>query len=83
MSKTSDYFKVVSQDGYEFFMEKSVVPKQIPESLPYNMKIVEKIVQYLHYKHQNTTRDLNNLPPFDLDPNIALDVLKAAIDLKI
>jgi hypothetical protein len=64
MSKASDYFKVVSQDGYEFYMEKAVLPKPIPEALPYTMKIVEKIVQYLHYKHQNTGRDLGSLPQF-------------------
>lgn len=83
MSKTSDYFKVTSQDGYDFYLEKSVMSKQIPEQLPYGYKVVEKILQYMHYKHQNMNKDLGKLPPFSIDPQIALEVLKAAIELKI
>lgn len=83
MSKPSDFMRVCSNDGYEFFLERAVVPKNFPEQLPYPMRVVEKVLQYLHYRHQNVGRDLSTLPQFDLDPSIALDVLRASIDLKI
>lgn len=83
MSRPSDYLRVTSQDGYEFYMEKTIAPKGLPEQLPYPMRIAEKIIQYLHYRHQNIGRDLNQLPAFELDPAIALEVLRASIELKI
>ena len=75
--------RLTSNDGFDFFVEKEVVPKGLPQSLTYDSKIVEKIVEYLHYKHVNVGVDINKVQQFDLDQNIALEVLKASLELKI
>jgi hypothetical protein len=64
-------------------IESRVIPKNFPTNLGYSSKIVETIIQYLHYKHINQKKNLNKLPPLAIEPEIALDLLKAATDLGI
>jgi hypothetical protein len=64
-------------------IESKVIPKNFPTSLAYSAKIVETIIQYLHYKHINQKKNLNKLTPLPIEPEIALDLLKAATDLGI
>ena len=47
--------------------------------------VLEVIVQYLHYKsrYMNTDFEHNPPPQFNIEPKLALDVLKAGIALKI
>ena len=79
----ADYTRINSKDGHEFITETRVVPKGFPTNLNYSAKIVETIISYLYFKHHNSKRSLNKLPPFDIDPVIALELLKAATDLGI
>ena len=79
----ADYTRIYSKDGHEFVAESRVVPKGFPTTLHYSAKIVETIISYLYFKHQNSKRSLSKLPPFDIDPVIALELLKAATDLGI
>ena len=83
MTSKDDYSRVTSSDGYEFFLNRNLLPKGFATSLPYSSRVVEKLIEYLHYKHINSAVDLNQLEHFPLDPEIALDVLKASIELKI
>jgi len=79
----ADYTRIYSKDGHEFTAETRVVPKSFPTSLNYSAKIVETIISYLYFKYHNSKRSLNKLPQFDIDPTIALELLKAATDLGI
>ena len=47
--------------------------------------VLEVVVQYLHYKARYMQTDFEHNPPphFEIEPKLALDVLKAAISLKI
>ena len=80
---SNDYSRIYSNDGSEFVLESKVIPKAFPTNLPYPAKIVETIIQYLHYKHFNLKKNLNKLTPFDIEPTIALDLLKASTELGI
>jgi hypothetical protein len=51
--------------------------------LNYPSKIVETIISYLYFKYHNSKKHPNKLPQFDIDPAIALELLKAATDLGI
>ena len=83
MASKEDFARVTSSDGCEFFLERSLLPKNFPLSLPYESHITEKIMEYLHYRHINANTALNKLHSFPIHPQIALDLLKATIDLKI
>jgi hypothetical protein len=83
LGSSNDYSRIYSNDGNDFVLESKIIPKGFPSSLPYSAKIVETIIQYLHYRHFNLKKNLNKLTPFDIDPAIALDLLKAATDLGI
>jgi hypothetical protein len=48
------------------------LPKGFPLELQYEEKIVETIVQYLHYKSINQGKSVNKLPKFEIEPNLAL-----------
>ena len=63
--------------------ENRVVPKGFPSQLKYPAKIVETIVSYLYFKYHNNKKNLQKLPAFDIDPAVALELLKAATDLGI
>jgi hypothetical protein len=78
-----DYTRLYSNDGNEFVIESRVIPKNFPSNLGYSAKIVETIIQYLHYKNINLKKNLNKLPSFNIEPELALDLLKAATDLGI
>jgi len=47
--------------------------------------VLENVIQYLHYKSRYMYTDFEHNPPpaFQIEPKLALDVLKAAISLKI
>jgi len=47
--------------------------------------VLEIVIQYLHYKSRYMFTDFEHNPPpkFQIEPRLALDVLKAAIALKI
>jgi len=79
----NDYTRIYSNDGNEFVLEKAVLPKSFPINLNYSGKIVETIIQYLYYKTVNFKKNLNKLPEFAIEPEIALELLKAATDLGI
>jgi hypothetical protein len=79
----NDYSRIYSNDGNEFVLESKIIPKGFPTNLGYSAKIVETIIQYLHYKHFNLKKNLNKVAPFEIEPSIALDLLKAAADLGI
>jgi|JI6StandDraft_1071083.scaffolds.fasta_scaffold1193883_2 hypothetical protein len=79
----ADYTRIYSNDGSEFVAETRVVPKGFPTNLNYPAKIVETIISYLYFKFHNARKNLNKLPAFDIDPVIALELLKAATDLSI
>lgn len=79
----SDYTRIYSNDGCDFLAESRVVPKNFPTMLNYSAKIVETIISYLYFKFHNMKKHPNKLPPFDIDPVIALELLKAATDLGI
>lgn len=83
LGSSSDYSRIYSNDGSEFVLESKFIPNGFPHDLPYSAKIVETIIQYLHYKHFNLKKNINKLTPFDIEPAIALDLLKAATDLGI
>ena len=44
MSSREDYAKFTSNDGYEFLVDREVIPKGLPLNLPYEMRIVEQII---------------------------------------
>jgi hypothetical protein len=64
-------------------IENRIIPKGLPSNLNYSAKIVETIIQYLHFKYYNSKKNLNKLPNFEIEASIALDLLKAATDLGI
>jgi hypothetical protein len=68
----NDYIKIVSSDGFEFILETKLLPKSFPSTLNYPAKIIETIIQYLHYRCLNGKRNLNRLPNFVIEPDIAL-----------
>mmetsp|Transcript_23260 Transcript_23260/g.26390 ORF Transcript_23260/g.26390 Transcript_23260/m.26390 type:complete len:100 (-) Transcript_23260:610-909(-) len=91
-----DFVKLVSAEGDEFFVEKecAYVSNFIRNTLEAGMAesntktitfqeiktaTLEKIVQYLYYKIRY--KDEVSFPKFDLTPEIALEVLSAAIYL--
>lgn len=47
--------------------------------------VLEIVIQYLHFKSRYMYTDFehNPPPPFEIEPILALDVLKAAISLRI
>jgi len=49
----------------------------------YTKDVLEIIIQYLYYKLQNIKLDKLTLDDFEIPPNKALGVFKAAINLKI
>jgi hypothetical protein len=77
----ADYTRISSSDGFDFFTESRVVPKGFPSHLNYPAKITETIISYLYFKFHNARK--SKLPAFDIDPNIALELLKAATYLGI
>lgn len=79
----SDYTRIYSNDGCDFLAESRVVPKTFPTMLNYPAKIVETIISYLYFKYHNSKKNPNKLPQFDIDPAIALELLKAATELGI
>ena len=79
----SDFMRIYSNDGNEFVIENRIIPKGLPCNLNYSAKIVETIIQYLHFKHYNSKKSIQKLPSFEIEPSIALDLLKAATDLGI
>ena len=47
-------------------------------------KIMEIIIEYLHYKARYLNTPIDKIPSFKIEPaELGLDVLKAAIDLKL
>lgn len=48
-------------------------------------EVLEIVIQYLHFKARYIDTDFNNNPEvhFDVNPELALDVLKASIILKV
>lgn len=79
----SDYTRIYSSDGSDFMAESRVIPKNFPSVLNYPSKIVETIISYLYFKFHNSKKHPNKLPAFNIDPTIALELLKAATDLGI
>jgi len=89
----SSIIKLISAEGHEFYVDrkcamvsgtiKSMLAGQFAESsgeisFPEIPAIVlEKVVQYLYYKvrHTNSTQ---RVPQFDIEPEIALEVLMAS-----
>ena len=55
----------------------------MPNKLPYTSKIVEYVIQYFYYKALNIHKSEYHLPPFEIAPESALDLLRASIDLGI
>ncbi len=49
----SSHILLLSKDGYELYVEREVVPKNIPCELPYDHLIVEKLAEYMYSKHYN------------------------------
>ena len=78
-----DYSRIVSLQGSVFVIESKMLPKGFPLEVKYPQKIVETIVQYLHYKSINQGKPNNKLPKFDIEPHLALQLLKAATELGI
>ena len=64
-------------------MESKVIPKGFPTDLDHSAKIVETLIKYLYFRHLNYRRSLNKLPEFVIEPEIALELLNASIDLGI
>ena len=79
----ADYARVQSAEGHEFVLEARLLPKKFPSSLPYSSRIVETIIMYLHYRNAQQRTPLSKLPEFEIPPELALDLLKAATDLGI
>ena len=46
-------------------------------------EILEIIIQYLHYKSKYCKMPTNQVPPFFIKPELALEVLNASICIKI
>ncbi len=46
-------------------------------------EILEIIIQYLHYKSKYSNFPTNKVPPFLIKPEFALEVLNAAVCIKI
>lgn len=83
MSTTADFVTITSSDGYSFIVDKKLVPNNLTTNLPYEFAIVEAIIEYLHYKHLHQHLKPKSLPKFQIEPILALEVLKAAIELSI
>ena len=79
----ADYVRIQSSEGSEFVVQGKIVPKGFPTTLAYPPAIVETIIQYLYYKNLNGKKNIHKIPPFDINPSIALQLLKAATDLGI
>jgi hypothetical protein len=60
-------------------VENKILPKGFPLELQYSEKIVETIVQYLHFKSINFGKNPSKLPKFDIEPPLALELLRASI----
>ncbi|GBG31385.1 Elongin-C [Hondaea fermentalgiana] len=87
------YVKLISAEGHEFFLDKEVamIATTISAMLTGNFseskgeirfpeistKVLEKVVQYLHYK-QKYTNSSQPIPEFDIDPEMVADLLMAA-----
>lgn len=83
MSSSADYKTLTSIDGFSFVVESKLIPGNFGQNLPYESKIVETLIQYLHFRYLNMGKQPKSLPKFDIEPELALEVLKAAIDLNI
>lgn len=46
-------------------------------------QVLEKIIQYLHYKKRYMNIPPKDLPPFSIEPGLAYKILQAAIYLDI
>lgn len=64
-------------------MESRILPSKLNPALNYSGKIVEKIIEYLYFKHMYQAVGPRKLPHFDIEPAQALEVLRASIELGI
>ena len=87
------FIKLISKDDHEFYIDKrcamvsgtirAMLDGQFAESrgeirLPeISTKVLEKIVQYLYYKVRYTNSS-QRVPNFDIEPEIALELLIAS-----
>jgi transcription elongation factor B subunit 1 len=102
MSNNKEFIRVVSSDGFEFYLDKMVAflcpyfeerLRKIDKSLFVDIaeihvpevrgEILEIIIQYLHYKSKYCKYPSQEVPPFPIKPELALEVLNAAICIKI
>lgn len=79
MSSPGEYSMITSNDGETFIVETKLLPGKFPTSLPYTGQIVERVMEYLHYKNMYQLIPQKKVPPFHMEPAEALDVLRAAI----
>ena len=73
MSLTAaDYNTIItSKDGESFVVETRLLTK-FNTNMGYLAKIVEKIIEYLHYKYMYQTVNQKKLPVFEIEPSQAL-----------
>ena len=73
MSLTAaDYTTITSKDGESFVVETRLLPTKFNKNMGYSAKIVEKIIEYLHYKYMHQTVNQKKLPVFEIEPSQAL-----------
>lgn len=60
----SDFSTVTSKDGESFVLETKLLPSKFQPNMPYSAKIVEKIIEYLYYKHMYQSVGHKKLPSF-------------------
>ena len=77
--QASDFTTIASADGESFVIETKLLPSKISPKLPYSSKVVEKVMEYICYKHMYQFVGPKNLPKFEIEPELALEVLKASI----
>merc|ERR1719164_138804 len=92
-SSGADMVKIISAENHEFFVErkcamvsgtiKAMLSGQFAESRgeirfpEISTDILEKVIQYFHYKVKYTNSTVR-IPEFQIEPEIALELLMAA-----
>ena len=62
--QASDFCTIASADGESFIIESKLLPPKMSSKLPYSARVVEKIMEYVCYKHMYQYVAPKNLPKF-------------------
>nr|CAG8556051.1 3050_t:CDS:2 [Entrophospora candida] len=75
-----EHVKLISSDGFEFLIEKDAAFVSPTMKNMLSAVVLEKVCQYLYYKlrFQNSERDISDIPTFNIDPYMALELLMVA-----